>query len=174
MHRTIVLGIVSSLLLIACSGNSTIEESAIPQDNPTSAVIFKVTQSGGCIMIGQNCAEHTLRNDGSVEVKRIGIDLMANEVEARGDIDQGQVDSWLDLVANTDFDSLISRLPPGTCSGCLDGIDYIYTIYLQDGDVAINSLDHQFSEAEPFFAMTAGVYDAMLNAAILEIQQRSN
>lgn len=174
MHRHFVLSATAGLLLISCSGTSTVQENTAAQENPvsTTAVIFKVTQSGGCVMIGQNCAEHTLHSNGSVEAKRIGPEAVVSEVEVRGEIDQGQVDSWANLVATTDFDALISRLPQGTCSGCLDGIDYIYTIYRQEGDLAINSLDHQFSEAEPFFAMTTGVYDAMLNAAMLELQQR--
>lgn len=176
MHRHFISVTFLGLLLTACTGTTTVEDDSTPEENTasSSAVAFKVTQSGGCVMIGPNCAEHTLREDGSVEVRRIDSDGTRGEVEGRGTIDQGQTDSWVDLVANTDFDALKLRLPAGTCSGCLDGVDYLYTIYQQGNSVTINSLDYQFSEAEPFFAMTTGVYEAMLNAALFEIQQRSN
>lgn len=158
------------IMLSGCNSSTSISD---PADNPDNSVtnvgtvaVFVVTESGGCVRIGPNCAQHTLYSNGKVEVKRNDSDA----VEAQGTIDSGQLNSWQDLVANTDFDALKVRLPEGSCAGCVDGIDYKYTIYPQSSPIQFDSIEHKFDQAEPFFAMTAGIVEAMRNAAPLEIR----
>lgn len=166
MDKVIFLVIASHLALNGCHSSTTIAETTANQTTNGSAAIFLVSQSGGCVRIGPNCAQHSLYGNGNVEVKRNG----SEEVQAQGTIDTGQVSSWLDLVASTDFDALKTRLPEGSCSGCVDGIDYIYTIQADGNTIRFDSIETRFDQAEPFFAMTQGLYAAMQNAAPLEIR----
>lgn len=167
--RQSIFAILCCVAISGCDSATIVGEATGEQssENTTNegAAIFIATQSGGCVQIGPNCAEHSLFRDGRVLVTRNNSDT----IEAEGTIDLGQVDSWIDLVTATDFDSLKARLQQGICAGCLDGIDFEYTIQVDGDTTEFNSIMHNFDEAEPFFAMTAGMYEAMQNAAPLEI-----
>lgn len=166
MNKAIFVVIAGYLALTGCHSTTTASETTANQTTSESAAIFLVTQSGGCVRIGPNCAQHSLYKNGRVEVKRNG----SEEIQTQGTIDTGQVRSWLDLVTATNFDALKARLPGGSCSGCVDGIDYSYTIQPDGNAILIDSIEYQFDQAEPFFAMTQGLYEAMQNAAPLEIR----
>ena len=172
--RQTIFAILCCVAMSGCDSATIVGEATSEQSSENltdeGAAIFIATQSGGCVQIGPNCAEHSLFSDGRVSVTRNNSDT----IEAEGTIDLGQVNSWLDLVTTIDFDSLKARLQQGICAGCLDGIDYEYTIQLDGDTTEFNSIMYNFDEAEPFFAMTNGMYEAMRNAAPLEIQSINN
>ncbi len=165
-YGRLVLLITASLLLSGCNSTSVDTDE---QGNTTNPAVFITTESGGCVRIGPNCARHTLYNDGTVTVSRASIGL----IEARGQIDTGQVESLLIEIRTTDFAALQARLPPGRCSGCVDGVDHEYQIASATGPVVLSSIDYSFDPAEPLFALANGTFEAMQNAAVLEVQSRN-
>jgi len=176
------LAVLMSALLSACGGstnigitststeagtNDTANDNSPPSANATS-IALTTTQSGGCIRLGPNCAIHRLYDNGSVDVRR----TTDGEVTGAGQIDTGLLDNWLNLVATTDFSALRSRLPAGQCAGCVDGVDFEYEISANGTSEVFNSIDFRLDNAEPFFALTNGMYEAMQVAAPLEMQSR--
>ena len=161
------------LLAFAITGCNSSEISSTITDNDTGAdnktPLLVTSESGGCVRIGPNCARHTLYLDGTVTVERVSV----GAVETTGQIDTGQVDSLVAQIIATDFTELRNRLAEGTCSGCVDGVDYEYDFRSGTESIVFSSIEYRFDNAEPLFALANGTVDAMRNAARLEIQTRN-
>jgi len=154
------LAIGLALLLAACA---TADE---PVAGPEPAEIVAIFDStGGCAMAGPNCTRLIVMGDGTVEVQRLlpgGEDL----------VDTASIDSELvaqlhSIVAVTDLEALLGRLPEGHCQGCFDGIDTTMTLNGADGPVVFNSVDVELDVSEPVFGAAWAVHEAA--RAVVEV-----
>ena len=110
-------------------------------------------------MMGPNCVRYVAESDGSVSVYRL-VGPEAELVDAIT-IDPTLVENLIMAVAAADFDALRSRLGPGECRACYDGIDTEVTFVVDGAAVAFNSVDVEFDTSEPVFA----ALDAVIAAA---------
>ena len=87
---------------------------------PTRSEVLRYETTGGCMMMGPNCATYVVYSDGTVEIYRTGENAPAEVV---GSIPAAEVTAFLDSVKDTDFEALAAEVGPGTCNSCVDGID---------------------------------------------------
>lgn len=156
----------------ACGDNSrTTENTAslptIGTAEPTEVLRYEAT--GGCLMMGPNCATYVLYSDGTVEIFRTGENAPA---EVTGSIPEAEVTAFLDSVTGTDFDALAAEVGPGTCNACVDGIDVLLTIVSSDGSTKLDSTVVNFDPTNDFFANVETLMEDVRGVGELAIQQR--
>lgn len=161
-HRShlLALAVCTTFIVTACgddsvvSGNSTLDTSATTTVVPATpvaapSVVLTYAETGGCEMGGPNCWTFTLWSDGKVEATRTRV---GGPAEATGSIEPDHVAQWLASVQSLDVDALTKEVGPGSCAGCLDGIDKVATIQLSDRRVVLDSQAMFFDPANPTFA----------------------
>lgn len=166
------------LLLVAACGddNSTSNTTATSSDDttvettaPAATEALRYVTTGGCLMMGPNCATYVVYSDGTVEVYRTGENTPAEVV---GSIPAAEITAFLDSVQDTDFDALATEVGPGTCNACVDGIDVIATLTFADGPVTLDSTVVNFDLSHPFFANLETLMEDVRAVGELPIQQR--
>lgn len=134
-----------------------------PSSDPTAPAargpVLRVLEAGGCGMVEDGCSIIEIFEDGSVEM--FGY-LDTDTPRATTAIDDGLVAAWLAIARSVDLDELRSRLPPGECAGCYDGIDYVVEVRTTEPLTIFDSQREAFDTSEPFFdtmfAMLSAVY----------------
>ncbi len=155
--------VVLAVLLAACgSGPGGAEPTpAIGQTTLPAAPtpLLMINESGGCAMMGPNCATYVLWSDGHAYLYRDRFapgppQIPPDPTEAETDavIDTDIADRMAAVIADTDFSALRTRLEPGQCWGCVDGIDYQLVVFTTGGPDVLSSVEVAFDTAEPFFA----------------------
>ena len=150
-----------ALFATACASAGGVGSEATTTTFAPPPADFTVTidQTGGCMMMGPNCVRYAAASDGAVSVYRLG-GPEAELIDAIT-IDQTLVDDLSQAVAATDLDALRSRLGPGECRGCYDGIDTEVTFVAGDAVVTFSSVDVEFDPSEPVFAALEAVIAAV-------------
>lgn len=159
MTRTPLFALTLVVALAACG-----PDAAAPADRPDAVTII---ESGGCAMMGPNCATWTLHPDGSFSLSRSGED----EVVAESSINADTARELFDEIATTDMDAFMESLGPGTCMGCVDGIDTRVEIEGSSGQIVLDSTQVGFDDS-PLFILIDEVQSEMAQAAELPMETR--
>ena len=115
-------------------------------------LVLVYIETGGCAMMGPNCATYQLWSDGTVEVFRSSFDEVGDVPEDTGFLDPSIPAKIRRLAGEIPADFLAS-LPEGSCQGCVDGIDVTIVIQLGLGaSFHIDSITHQIPWNDPLFA----------------------
>ncbi len=136
------------LALAACGDDDTSSGASTPATADPARVVLVYASTGGCDQMGPNCPTYTVHADGSVEVIRTGHPELDG---VTGTVPAGLVSAWLDAIKDVDLDALRSRLQPGSCQACLDGVDTTITVSGAGGNGIFDSTVVAFDETEPFF-----------------------
>jgi len=155
--------------LAACGDDSTSEGTTTDTAAAERSVVLRYETTGGCLMMGPNCATYVVYSDGTVEIYRTGENAPA---EITGAIPEAEVAAFLDSVKDTDFEALAAEVGPGTCNACVDGIDYKLSLTLADGPVELDSTIVNFDFTNDFFANVETLINDVRAVGELEIQQR--
>lgn len=156
--------------VVACGDDSsTSRDTSGDTATPSHSVVLRYETTGGCLMMGPNCATYVVYSDGTVEVYRTGENAPAEVV---GSIPEAEVAAFLDSVDDTDFEALAAEVGPGTCNACVDGIDYIVTLTLADGPIELDSTIVNFDLTNDFFANVETLMEDVRAVGELAIQQR--
>lgn len=150
-------------------GNSTSQGTTIETITPDRTEVFRYETTGGCLMMGPNCATYVVYSDGRTEVYRTGENAPA---EVIGLIPEAEVTAFLDSVKGTDFEALADEVGPGTCNACVDGIDIKLTLNLDSTTTALDSTIVNFDVSNSFFANVETLMEDVRAVGELEIQQR--
>lgn len=126
-----------------------------PSTPPPDAVVLSIDIVGGCFMMGPNCVRYEIHGDGHLDVFRLGGDTV--EKVGEGSVEPIQVtDLWAE-VRETDMDALRASLGPGTCQACVDGTDTMLTITVDGVTHTFDSVEVEFDETLPVFAIVAQI-----------------
>lgn len=163
-------------------GSPTAAATPIPDDTgpvggKAAAVLGDATvvlaHTGGCMMAGPNCPVWHVAADGSFEVRRMaGDDLLAADVEATGSVDEALVAEVRAAAARALADGLLDSVGPGTCNGCVDGIDLQVVVATGDGVLAMDSTEHDFADRHPIFGALGRLEEQLGTATDLPLQMR--
>lgn len=187
--QTTLLTIVLALLLASCGGSEadvadpeattttivTGETTSPPNENTEPARLLVMAETGGCFMMGPNCATTLLMSDGTFGVFRADpgdVLEVPEDISAADFTGQFDVTALTEMVAGTDFDALLSQLGPGECRACFDGIDISLRIETPSGPLDVLSTDHDFDGNVDFFREIALLQEAIGAAGELETQLR--
>lgn len=148
-----------------------------PVEGKATAVLGDATivlaHTGGCMMAGPNCPVWHVAADGSFEVRRLaGDDLLSADVEGTGQVDDALVSQVREAAAQALADDLLDRIGPGTCNGCVDGIDLLVAVATDDGVLAMDSMEHDFDDRHPIFGALGNLEDQLGAATDLPLQMR--
>jgi len=159
------------LLAVASCGddNSTTRDTTVETVAPERTEVVRYESTGGCLMMGPNCATYVLYSDGAVEIYRTGEGLPAEVV---GSIPEAEVDAFLDSVKDTDFAALATEVGPGTCNSCVDGIDIMLTLTLAGEPVSLDSTVVNFDLNNDFFANVETLMEDVRAVGELAVRQR--
>jgi len=165
------------LLAVAACGddNSTTRDTTTETVTPARSEVVRYETTGGCQMMGPNCATYVVYSDGTVEIYR-AVDIRpAGEgvpPEVVGAIPAAEVAAFLDSVKDTDFTALAADVGPGTCNSCVDGIDIVLTLTLSGEPVALDSTVINFDLNNDFFANVETLMEDVRAVGELAVQQR--
>jgi hypothetical protein len=152
--RTALALLVSTLVGGCSTGESeTMTPTAEPLYYPVT-----VDHTGGCVMMGPNCVRYVIQLDGTVEVYRRG--RAEPELVGATTVDGALIAELSTAMVEVDFAALRSRLGPGHCEGCRDGIDITITFTVDGAEVAFDSLEEELDPAEPIFSAIGDVVAA--------------
>ena len=166
--RTVALVVVPLAILAACGDDA--DESRATTTLATPAVeALRYVSNGGCQMMGPNCATYVVYTDGAVEILRTGENTPA---EVIGAIPAAEIQAYLESVADVDVDALADEVGPGTCNACVDGIDVVLTITIDDEPVMFDSTVMNFDPEHPFFVNLELLMVDVFAVGELPIQQR--
>lgn len=194
MKRTPTLIILAlSLVTASCgdSGADEVEEASATQPSVTSIThvtlttvapvlsepvpLLVIAETGGCFMMGPNCSTTLVMSDGSFGVFRTDpADILA----VPGDVSSADVSGQVDIrelagtIADSDFADLKSRLEPGTCRGCYDGIDVTVRFHTAAGLVDLDSVEYEFDAGLDLFRHLEAIRTAIRGSGSLEPMQR--
>ncbi len=132
--------------------------------------MLRYETTGGCLMMGPNCATYVVYSDGTVEIYRTGENAPAEVV---GSIPAAELSAFVDSVKDTDFQGLVGKVGPGTCNSCVDGIDIKATIALSDGPIELDSTVVNFDLSHSLFANLESLMEDVRAVGELELQQRA-
>ena len=170
---TRALVVTAGLLTLAACGddNKTSNDTQTTVDTaaPAPAEVVRYEATGGCLMMGPNCATYVVYADGTVEIYRTGENAPAEVV---GSIPEAEVSAFLESVQDVDFEALAAEVGPGTCNACVDGIDVILTLGLPAGSTTLDSTIVNFDPANDFFANVETLMEDVRAVGELDIQQR--
>lgn len=155
--RTLIV-LVTAIAMISACGSETAPGAPDPD-----AVVLEIEFSGGCAQMGPNCSRLVVHGDGTVEAHRIAPG--GTELVDSGAIDAGLVIDLYRAVTATDLDALHSKLGPGECRGCYDGIDT--TLVFAGSEPVFASVDVELDSSEPLIAAAFAVMEAA--QAVVEI-----
>jgi len=137
-----------------------------------------ISENGGCFMMGPNCRTFGMWSDGTAAVYRMETDLPADtldqsEAEAVASIGTELAAHLTAISDATDFDDLEARLGPGTCNACVDGIDYLLTLYTDAGPRHFSSNEFEFDQTETLFRAVENALAAMSQQLQLPVDMYS-
>ena len=172
--------ILSLSVLLACSNAS---DNSLSSDNITKTetlvtnqldkdnMVFSISQTGGCMMAGPNCAEYQLNvATGEFNLLRVQNNSV---VEGKGKIEQALLDAWFDELNKMDVPVFVDSLGEGECRACYDGVDIDYNVVDNDFSVlALSSRDKAFDKSKTFFALSDSIYQQMHEQIRLEMKMR--
>lgn len=166
LPRTVRFLAVSALLVLAaCGATEAGPGSQPPTDGPDTITII---HDGGCQMAGPNCPTYEIDRDGTLRLYRTGDPAVVTEAS----VDAAVVAELWDQITQADIPALIDRAGPGTCQGCVDGIDTVVTYTLEGAEVRLDSTVVAFDPDEPFFVILNEAVEAAAGAVELPLQQR--
>lgn len=168
LRRTLT-AVASLLALAACGDDSTTDATTVDSVAADPVEVVRYETTGGCLMMGPNCATYVVYSDGTVEIYRTD---QGEPAEVIGSIPAAEVAAFLESVQDTDFDALASEVGPGTCNACVDGIDIVLTLTLASGPVELDSTVINFDLANDFFANVETLMTDVRAVGELAIQQR--
>jgi hypothetical protein len=122
-------------------------------------------------MLGPNCSTTLVMSDGTFGVFRTDpADVLAvpDDVAAAAITGQVDVGALARTVSDTDFASLRSRLEPGTCQGCVDGIDVTVRLHTAQGVEDLSSLEYSFDSDIDLFQYLETIQTAIRDSGDLE------
>ncbi|RPI22582.1 MAG: hypothetical protein EHM57_05095 [Actinobacteria bacterium] len=171
----ILPAIVAALALAACGAGdaSGSADPTAPVTTTTAAPPQPLLQAdliGGCFMMGPNCVRYVIYDDASVEAHRLGNE--APELLWVAAIDESLVADLDAALAGADLEELRSRLGPGTCNACVDGIDTVLTITRDGAETVFDSAQVEFETSEPVFAAADRAVQAAAATGEVVIIQR--
>lgn len=180
--------VVATLVLASCAvtrsgevGGGEPSGVGTPTAGPAAApapdeVVFIWSESGGCFMVGPNCARYEVRQDGSVWTYRQSpasaapsVDIIEGPV-ATGTVDRYLVSVWNQAVATTDLDALRDRVGPGELTAAFDGIDH--EVSAPEAGWRLSSVEVRFADGEELFDAARALAQAAADAAPLPLQSR--
>ncbi len=154
--------VIAALIVFAaaCGEGSVPSESAATTTVAPAVIRYPVTidQTGGCMMMGPNCVRYIVDEAGAATVFRLGLE--DPELVAVTTIDRSLIDALSTALHDTELGALRSRLGPGECMGCVDGIDTTVTFTVDGEAISFNSIDKEFDQSEPVFAALASIIEA--------------
>lgn len=158
------------------AGEPTVTTAAPPlQPEPEPLVL--IAETGGCYMLGPNCATIQVMSDGSFGVFRndpadvIAVPATLDAADYTGSVD---ILAFSQAIAATDFEELRRTLGPGECRACVDGIDYEVRFLTQAGPEDLSSADYEFDSSLDLFAELDTVIRAASAAGTLEALPRGS
>lgn len=172
-----VLAATSCLVAIAACGDDNVASRNTTTDTvtPTRSEVVRYETTGGCQMMGPNCATYVVYSDGTVEIHR-AVDIrpagQGAPAEIVGAIPAAEVSAFLDSVKDTDFSALLADVGPGTCNSCVDGIDIVLTLGLGGEPVVLDSTVINFDINNDFFANVETLMNDVRAVGELPLQQR--
>jgi len=190
MKRTAALIIlIFSLAVAACGddGSNGVEETASTEapvattnlvTSTTATPVLAepvplavVAETGGCFMLGPNCSTTLIMSDGTFGVFRTDpADVLAvpDDIAAADITGQVDVGALARTVSDTDFSSLRSQLEPGTCQGCVDGIDVTVRFHTAEGVEDLSSVEYDFDSDIDLFQYLQTIQTVIRDSGDLE------
>ncbi len=171
------LAATSCLIAIAACGddNASTRDATTETAAPGRSEVVRYETTGGCQMMGPNCATYVVYSDGTVEIYR-AVDIrpvgQGAPAEIVGAIPAAEVSAFLDSVKNTDFTALAAEVGPGICQSCFDGIDIVLTLGLGGEPVVLDSTVTNFDINNDFFANVETLMNDVRAVGELTVQQR--
>ncbi len=172
------LALAAVLAMLAACGETGGSGPVAAEPVPVVAVV----EYGGCAMMGPNCVTALVWSDGTVHLHRSGVlsgpdpdpisALAAAEPELVLSVPSAPVEAFGETVSATDLERLRSRLAPGTCNACVDGIDLTVHTATPSGVVTFSSAQVRFEPSEPFFAALDDVWQTVRAGGSLPLVQR--
>jgi len=130
-----------------------------------------VAETGGCFMLGPNCSTTLIMSDGKFGVFRTDpADVLAvpDDIGAADITGQVDVGALARTVSDTDFASLRSQLEPGTCRGCVDGIDVTVRFHTAQGVEDLSSVEYDFDSDIDLFLYLESIRTVIRDSGDLE------
>jgi hypothetical protein len=155
------------------AANGVTEPHSISEPVPLVAI----AETGGCYMMGPNCATILVMSDGSFGVFRndpAAVLAVPDTVVGADYTGFGDVSDLAAVIAATDFISLKDELPPGECRACFDGIDYEVRFFTASGVEDLASVEHGFDDSLVLFAELAKVIRTADDAGQLKVMARGS
>jgi hypothetical protein len=157
------------IAVAACGDDNTTQNTTVETVVPVRTEVLRYETTGGCLMMGPNCATYVVYSDGTVDIYRTGESASAEVV---GSIPAAEVSAFLDSVKDTDFAALAVEVGPGTCNACVDGVDIKLTLTLPAGPTELDSTLINFDLNNDFFANVETLMEDVRAVGELPIQQR--
>jgi hypothetical protein len=177
MHKAVAT--ILAIMLAACGGGAVGADTGEPTTASTAAPtttavavepLLQADLIGGCFMMGPNCSRYVIYTDASIEVYRLGNDVPELLWEAT--IDESLVADLTEALRSTDLEAMRSHLGPGTCNGCVDGIDTVLT-FTHDGAASVfDSTQVELDATEPVFITAALAIQAATATGEIPILRR--
>jgi hypothetical protein len=167
--RRVAVLVLPLAVLAACGDDSNDSEASPTSTEAPATEALRYVANGGCQMMGPNCATYVVYTDGKVEIFRTGENTPA---EVTGAIPAGEIEAYLESVADVDVAALTDEVGPGTCNACVDGIDVVLTLALGDEEVVLDSTIVNFDPEHPFFENLDLLMADVFAIGELPIQQR--
>jgi hypothetical protein len=184
--KRILLVVILAVVAGACGDAGGEPEAAAatitaPPEPPTvlsePVPLIVISEVGGCFMLGPNCATTLVMSDGSFGVFRTDpakvseVSLAISDAEYTGSV---QIADLGRSIASTDFDELRQSLGPGTCNGCVDGIDLVVRIFTASGTEDLDSQQLAFDPDVDLFRYLEEMRRAIADLGALEVQPRGS
>lgn len=177
------------VVLAACSSTDTEPVTTVTAATTSTTVpapttvgeaelVMTISELGGCNWMGPNCRTFGLWSDGTAAVYRFSAELPTESLDRDEAVDVAAVgtalaDELMGIANTIDFDELESRLAPGSCQACVDGIDYVLTLHTASGTRHLSSNEFRFDQTEPLFAAVDETLTAMSETLQFEVQSWS-
>jgi len=155
--RWLVTWLAVALAVSSCATDTA--DTTLPAE---PSPVLAIAEFGGCARGGYNCITRLLWDDGTVTSYRqpmlvtptvAGLALLTPEATAA--VDRAVATDLLSALEGTNWESVINSLPPGMCSACVDGIDFIVVVAAEGDDIVLNSATTAFDLSIPAIAVLA-------------------
>ena len=153
MSIRLVLLLAVLMTVAACGGSveTSTTTTRAPATVPPDVAVLSADLVGGCFMMGPNCVRYVVYGDGTVEAYRLA--GLGAQLEGTAGMDPDLVAELWNEIARTDMEALRTRLGPGQCYACVDGIDTKLTLTVGDQSFFFDSAEVEFDRTEPVFAL---------------------
>ncbi|KAF0109578.1 MAG: hypothetical protein FD147_2180 [Chloroflexi bacterium] len=135
----------------------TSPETPVPHPVLTSALLLKITMTGGLCPYGGCHVELILDSEGGFTLKE-GV-----AQTQQGDIDQARFSKLTEYIDTANFNKIRSHSFTDICPTAYDGQEMTYTFYTSQGVETISSCEVVIDDQDPLFQLTNAVWQEIFS-----------